>query len=992
MNNTFLKKKLCLLLLVASLSSVVSCPLSSYQPRLDTTGLAAANLWADNKMKQMSLEDKVGQLMFVRVPLTMSKKQQADFEKNFSKLKVGGICFFKGTAQTQLERTKRYQGLSKIPLMVTIDGEWGLGMRLTDCYSFPRQMLMGALSPANDTLIERFGEEVGRQCRKMGINVNFAPVCDINSNPRNPVIGCRSFGENKVRVARKSAIYARSMQKKGIIAVGKHFPGHGDTDVDSHLDLPVINHPFHYIDSVDLFPFRRLVRDGIRGIMIAHLQVNALDNRLNMPSSLSERIVAPILRNDMGFDGLIFTDGIDMKAVSKNYKDGEGAIRAISAGCDVILLPIDVEKTIKAVLAEARRDPQFAKMVDDRCHRILREKHRSGLHKRDFSKLSVPTATDLHRCAEITHRMAQKALTLVHDEGGVLPLQAKDKVVCLAVGNCDTAVRVLSEPLRQQISDAGKVVISLFGNLGSSNNYGVSQESIDLVYSIASLKDVKSVLVIYGSPYILESFPNKRRTESGERKAESPDAKLPTAIVMAYQNMPEVVSAVDLALHGKTKMEGILPVSTGGYREGTSLRPENRERRAENGDLRDRFRNVRLAGMDVNCFKSIDSIALNGIAQKAYPGCQILVAKDGKIVYNRCYGKQTYDAMAIPMDTNTVYDLASLTKVSATNLAVMKLVDAGKISLDDRLSRYLPYLKHSNKSKITIRQALSHIARLKAFDSYWKESLNDEYLYWSGEQKAQNGERMADGYIAIGKGVYISSSFRTTMLNSIAKSDLERKEKYLYSDLGFILLADLVEHVSGQSLDIFMQKHFYGPMKLNSTCFRPLDNGISIDRIAPTEQDDTYRQQLIRGYVHDPNAAAMGGVAGHAGLFSTANDLFRLYQMMLDSGRFEGQRYISAKTFCTFNKRYYADKDNRRALGFDKPFIKGPSTHVSPLASQSSFGHTGFTGTMVWVDPQYNLIYIFLSNRVYPNAQPNKLANMNIRTDIQELIYKSLSR
>ena len=979
-----IKKLLCILLILAAIAGTASAQnknkrrnsknsktinkervaTSKSLLKEDTSGYAAAIRWADKQMKHLSLEEKVGQLMFVRVPLTMTKKQQREFERNFTKYKVGGVCFFKGTAANQLERTRRYQGMSHIPLMVTIDGEWGLGMRLTDCYSFPRQMLMGALSPANDTLIERFGEEVGRQCRKMGIHVNFAPVCDINSNPRNPVIGCRSFGENKVRVARKSTIYARAMQRKGIIAVGKHFPGHGDTDVDSHLDLPVINHSRAYIDSVDLFPFRRLVRDGIRGMMIAHLQVNAIDDRMNMPSSLSERTVTPVLREEMKFNGLVFTDGIDMKAVSKNYKDGEGAIRAIRAGSDVILLPIDVEKTINAVLDEARRDPEFAKMVDNSCRRILREKHRCGLDNNDFINLKVPNDADAKRCSQITRQMAQRALTLVHDEGDVLPLQPDNKVVYIALGNCDTAIKSLNEPLRQRIADAGNVVISLFGNLGSSNNYGVSKENVEIIYSIADMHDVKSVLVVYGSPYILESFPSSSST-------------LPTAIILAYQNMPEVVDAVPAALRGETPLEGILPVSTGGYHEGTSLRPHRRPKATPYDRLRD-------AGMDEGCFQRIDSIALNGIAQKAYPGCQILVAKDGKVVYNRCYGRQTYDAVATPMDTNTVYDLASLTKVTATNLAVMKLVDAGKINLDDRLSKYLPYLKHSNKNKITVRQALSHIARLKAFDAYWKESVNDEFLY--------TGTTPPDGFVAIGEGLYVASAFHKKMMESIAKSKLEKKEKYLYSDLGFILLADLVETVSGQSLDIFMQQHFYGPLKMRNTCFRPLDNGIDIKRIAPTEQDNSYRKQLIRGYVHDPNAAALGGVAGHAGLFSTANDLFKLYQMMLDSGRYEGRRYISAKTFYTFNSRHYADKGNRRALGFDKPFISGRSTHISPLASQSSFGHTGFTGTMVWVDPQYNLVYIFLSNRVYPSAQPNKLANMNIRTDIQELIYKSLNK
>ncbi len=927
------------------------------------TDRTAADNYADKKMKHLSLEEKVAQLMFVRAPLSFSNnKQRHEFEKNFSKLGVGGVCFYKGVATKQIERTKRYQHLSRIPLLVTSDGEWGLGMRLTDCYSFPRQMLMGALSEQNDTLIERFGEEVGRQCSKIGVHANLAPVCDINSNPHNPVIGSRSFGENKKHVARKSALYVRGMQRSGTIAVGKHFPGHGDTDVDSHLDLPVINHSKAYIDSVDLFPFKHLIDNGIRGIMVAHLQVNALDDRPNMPSSLSERIVLPILRQQMDFDGLVFTDGIDMKVITNHYKEGDAAIRAIRAGSDVILLPTEVAKTIDAVVAEAKRDPEFARMIDDRCHRILREKYLCGLDKADFSKLSVPSAADNLRCRQITQLMAQKALTLVKNDTGALPLKQGQEVVDVAIGNGNTAITKLTDQLGSRIKKAGTVVMSLYGNLSSSNNYGVSAEQIALIKQIAAIEGVKSILVVYGSPYILESFPKS-------------DPSCPSAIVMAYQNMPEVIEAVPGALYGITPFEGKLPVTSGGYREGTSLKPGPEP-------MPSHYDALKQAGMDTACFRQIDSIALNGIKQKAYPGCQILVAKDGKVVYNRCYGRQTYDPDAPMMDTNTVYDLASLTKTSATNLAVMKLVDAGKISLDDRLSKYLPYLKHTNKKNITVKQALSHFARLKAFDAYWKGATEDDAFYV--------GDNPGEDYAAIGEKTYIKKDYRNIVLQQIAQSQLEKKQKYLYSDLGFILLADLVQKVSGQSLDIFMQQQFYGPLGMDNTCFQPLQHGIALERIAPTELDNSFRNQQLRGYVHDPNAAAMGGIAGHAGLFSTANDLFRLYQMMLDSGRFDGQQYISPETFNTFNSRHFATQGNRRALGFDKPFISGRSTHIAPMASQSSFGHTGFTGIMTWVDPQYNLVYIFLSNRVYPSASPNKLASMNIRTDIQELIYKSI--
>lgn len=949
----------------------------------DSAELAEADAWADKKMAHMSLDEKIGQMMFLRVPTNMTSKQQKEFEKIIRSHNPGGICFFKGTATQQVTLTRRFQHISDVPLMVTIDGEWGLGMRLTDCYSFPRQMLMGALSPKNDSLIIQFGEEVGNQCHKMGIHVNFAPVADINCNPANPVIGCRSFGENKRRVAKKSVYYATAMQSAGVMAVGKHFPGHGDTDVDSHMDLPLISHSKEYIDSVDLYPFAMLVSHGVRGMMVAHLQVNAYDDRTHMPSSLSERIVQPLLRERMGFDGLVFTDGIDMKGVSKYYKDGEGAIRAIRAGSDVILLPIDVDKTMKAIEKEAKQDPEFAQMIDDRCHRILREKYRCGLDKSIQCK--APDKQDAERASRIAYQIAEKALTLVKNDNHVLPLDADQKQVVLEIGNSKNAVSKLDDNLTKSIADAGTVVMHLYANMGSANNYGVSNESIALINQVAAMKDVHSVLVIYGSPYILDLFAqplptNQKASQNAANAIHNAmnNTPRPDAIVMAYQDIDEVRRAVPLALNGINAFEGRLPVSAGNYKEGTGLKATFRPQPVSP------YARLADADMKEENFHRIDSLVLDGIAQHAYPGCQVLVARNGKIVYNRCYGHLTYDEGAPLVDSNTMYDIASLTKVTATTPAVMMLVDAGKVKLDDPISRYVPYLKGTNKSKVTVRAALSHNARLKAFDSYWKGATTDGSL-----TTASNNP---EGYTAIGDKVYIADSYRDYVLKQIAQSELNKKKGYVYSDLGFILLAEMVSYVSGQSIDVFAYQHFYKPLHMESTTYQPLQHGYDVKRIAPTENETTFRNQTLRGYVHDPNAAAMGGVAGHAGLFSTATDLFKLYQMMLNEGSYDGHEYISAQTFRAFNTRHYAEKGIRRALGFDKPFINSPSTHVSPRASQKSFGHTGFTGTMVWVDPQYNLIYIFLSNRVHPTATPNKLASMNIRTNIQDEIYRSMEK
>ena len=835
-----------------------------------------AERWADSVMATMSLEERVGQLMMIRVPLNMTKKAETKFVDLLTSNHVGGVCFFAGTSDVQQAQTQRFQKASKLPLFVAIDAENGLGMRLKDCYSFPNQMLMGAMPDSQDTLIEAMGTEVGRQCRELGVHINFAPVVDLNSNPKNPVIGLRSFGEDRKAVAHKGIAYMRGMQSQGIVAVAKHFPGHGDTEADSHFDLPVIKHTKEYIDSVDTYPFEALVKAGVKGVMTAHLQVNAYENRKNRPSSLSELVVQRILCERLGFKGLVFTDGLDMKGVTKYYADGEGELEAMKAGNDVLLLPPDVEKSVAAIVNAAHKNATVKAMVDRHCRNILVMKHAAGLAVKEQTQPPFAPRERWAECDRIAYQMALHGVTLLKNEGGYLPLkegEAYDSTKCL---------------------------------------------------------------VLYESPY-----------KMAVRRGAIDSAQV---VVMAYQDNAAVRKAVDDLLHGRAQFEGRLPVTAEPYKLGDGLEV----------DLTTPYDNVRAAGLAVDCFERIDEIANSGIEQGAYPGCQLLVAKDGKVVYNRAYGHQSYDAGAAAVDTNTVYDLASLTKVMATTLAVMRLVETNKISLDDKLSRYLPYLKHSNKRNITVREALSHIARLKDYDAYWKEAQNE-----------------SDPYMSV--------------LTQIAKSKLNKERKYVYSDLGFILLGDMVRIVSGQTLDHYVAKYFYEPMGLGHTTFCPLQHGVELSTIAPTEQDDVYRHRLVHGTVHDQNADVMGGVSGHAGLFSTASELFPILQMLLDGGEWNGKRYLKAETIELFNTRHYAQLGNRRALGFDKPmFTPSSSGQTATEVSQNSFGHTGFTGTMVWVDPDYKLVYIFLSNRVHPTATPNKLAKLNIRTDIQSLVYKSM--
>ena len=716
--------------------------------------------WVDSMMADMTLEQQVAQLMVIRVPLNMDEAAQTAFEHVITDNEVGGLCFFVGTARETLPLIRRYQQASCVPLLICIDAEWGTGMRLKDCFAFPRNALFGQLPPTMDTLVYLMGQQIGRECRNMGIHVNFAPVVDINSNPRNPVIGTRSFGTDPERVARLGTLYMRGLQSQGVMAVAKHFPGHGDTETDSHLDLPVINHTREYMDTVDLLPFARLIDAGVEGVMTAHLQVNAYEPEPNRPSSLSPNIVQEVLRKKLHFDGMVFTDGLDMKGVTKYFPAGQAELQALIAGNDILLLPPDVETAIQTICRAAEQDTLLRELVKMRCRRMLRTKYEHGL-----STLNSQLST-LH-----------------------------------------------------------------------------SPDSLDFV-----------------------------RDE-----------------------------AITLALRVATESK-------------------------------------------------IDSIVLDGIDKHAYPGCQVLAMKDGRLLFRKAYGHLGADTTA-PVTMETVYDLASVTKMMATTLAMMKLVESGKVRLDDPLSRYLPYLKHSNKEKITIRQTLSHMARLKAFDAFWKQAADEEDPYRS-------------------------------VIEQIVDSPLADEQGYLYSDLGFILLGDLVEQVSGQSLDIFVGHHFYEPMGLCHTHFLPIQNGIDSLLIAPTEGRC--------GSVHDPNAYAMGGVSGHAGLFSTADDLAKLLQMLLDGGVYDGRRYLNSETIELFNTCHYKDKGCRRGLGFDKPLLgKGGGTCCDEAPAES-YGHSGFTGTLVWVDPVSRLTFIFLSNRVYPTATPNLLAQMNIRTQIQSELYRML--
>lgn len=952
----------------------------SAQIDIPSSNLFQKNSFIDNKLNSMSLKDKIGQLIIIASDTKNDSSYVRMISKSIDSLNIGGVCFFKGNSNTLIELNKTYSKVAKTPLIFSIDGEWGLGMRLTDGYSFPRQLAIGATS--NDSLVYEMGKNIALQSKAMGININFAPSVDINLNPKNPVIGSRSFGEDKERVAKLSWAYAKGMQDNGIFCSIKHFPGHGDTEVDSHHALPIINHSKGFIDSIDSYPFKYAIERGALMVMIGHLNIPSLIPDTKLPSSLSKEIISNYLRKEIGFNGIVITDALNMSGVTNNYVDGEAEVRALEAGVDILLMPKNEYKAIHAILKAVKEGRISEQEIEIKCRKILNLKYDLGLFSEQKQEISLPSEELIEEAQKISNELSETIITLVKNTNENLPIvdRSTAKIAIVQLGNDDISdfnatineyndakIYQIKEGdsiqnIASELSQVDYVIAVMCGDIGKKekDNYGINRKTIENLSFLQ--KDYNVILALFANPYSLKPIDSLDCINS---------------ILVGYQNMPCLQKAMAKSLFGLIDVEGKLPVSSGDkFMVNQGLK--------YNEDMM-YWVNYVDKGINAEYLKKIDSIANEGIRLGAYPGCQIVVLHGNKIAYAKSYGYFTYDSI-IPVNRNTIYDLASITKAMATTLAMMKLYEENKYDLDDKLSKYLTYLKLSNKRKITIKQVLSHNAQLKAWIPFYKESMKDNKL--NNSIYSYNPSSKKD-YNVVCDSLYIKKSYRDEIIRNIVKSNLNEKHEYVYSDLGFILLGDMIEKITNMTLDEYVSKNFYSPMGLNHTAFKPKEK-FSIKNIAPTENDNYFRNMHIRGYVHDPAAAMMGGVAGHAGLFSNAMDLVKLCQMLMNDGEYNGIKYLEKNTIETFNKKYF--KHNRRVLGFDKPVInaKANNSPCSKYASKKSYGHTGFTGTYFWIDPEEKITVIFLSNRVYPSANDNKLSKLNIRTDIHDLVYEAI--
>lgn len=965
---------------VTLFSFIFPSPFSSekvkaFQPMND------AQKWVDSVFNGLTEDQRTAQLFMVAAYSKQGVQPEAKIEKLIKEYHIGGLIFMQGGPGRQAVLTNYYQSISKTPLMIGIDGEWGVAMRLDSTMHFPWQMTLGAVQ--NDSLIFEMGRQVALQCKRLGIHVNFAPSVDVNNNPNNPIIGARSFGENKYKVADKGIAYALGMQQERVMACAKHFPGHGDTDKDSHKTLPQINKSLAQLDSLELYPFYKMIEKGVKSFMIAHLAIPALDNTPNTPTTLSKKVVTDLLQTKMGFKGLIFTDALNMKGVADLYAPGEVDAKALIAGNDVLLFAGDVPTAIKKINEAIDKKEITRAYVHEKCKRILYAKYWLGLHKKQKINLKNLDAELNNKDAElIVRKLTQASLTLLKNEREILPFMQLDtlKIAAVSIGEdvnnafqnrLSDYAKVSNFSLNEgtdanaflaKLKGMNRVIISVHkSNKNPFQRYKLTEWEKLAIKTISN--KFPTVVCVFANPYSLRGFDDVSKAK---------------AVVMSYQNSEFAQDYTAQLLFGGIDCNGKLPVTiSSSFPEGTGLDLKKK--------LRFKYVIPEELGIKAEKLGRVDTLMKNAIRDGILPGAQILVAKDGNVFYQKSFGYHTYEPVREVRNTD-LYDIASVTKVTTSLLAFMKLYDEKKIALTQTLGDFLPELKDTtDKANLTFLDILTHQARLKAWIPFYRHTQNKDYSYKEGFYSAKLDTLYPYQVAESLYGSYVMDQF---IYQSIVAVPLELKKKYLYSDVGYYFLKRIIEKITKQKFDAYLEQQFYEPLGAYRFTYNPLKK-FDKDEIVPTEKDTIFRKQLIHGYVHDQGAAMLGGVAGHAGIFASANELAKIFQMYLNGGSYGGVQYIQKNTIQEFSKCQFCP-GNRRAVGFDKPLPSGNGANACDCVSQKSFGHTGFTGTMAWADPQNGLVFIFLSNRVYPDANNQKLIKSGLRAQVQQVFYDAV--
>lgn len=993
--------KAMMLIVVLAATSIKAVSHKMYNSSLlGRTDAEKMNEWVEAQFRSLTPQEKVAQL----VVLTVQPKDDANTRKlldhYIDDLKIGGLLFSAGDCVSEATLINYAQSKSRIPLMVTLDGEWGLSMRLSDAPLFPRNMVLGAI--ADDKLLYEYGREVARECKEMGIHVNFAPVLDVNDNPLNPVIGTRSYGEIAERVASHGVAYARGLEDNGVLSTAKHFPGHGSTNSDSHKTLPQVTKSMRELNLCELVPFRHYAEAGLSGMMVGHLSVPTLDAS-GVAASLSPA-TGNALRN-IGFQGLVFTDALSMNGAKTS---GSTAVKALLAGNDVLLSLANVKAEIAAVLkaVEYHKIPQ--KLIDEKCKKVLRYKYALGMG--DVHPIQIEGLVNRvkgEKSGVLIRRLWANAMTVIKNKEGVFPVRhlERTKIAVVTLGDergvntmfqrrcamyaktdkfsykAGENFRDLEEKLKQGEYD--RVIVGIHG---SSNAYFTVMASL-----VNNIDNVSVAFFI--DPYKVQGYAYSLRFCKG--------------VLLAYDGNNIAQDYAAQTIFGGNAARGILPVTIEHVAKAGASHTYDAMRLG--------YTLPEEVGMNSSMLRRIDSIASIGVKQKAFSGLQVLVARHGKVVCNRSYGYTDYTKNRQPVDENTLFDLASVSKATGTLAGIMKCYDQSLFELDDKVSQHIEELKGTDKEDITFQDLLFHESGMPAtLNMYYvmtdpksykgrlltnrrtkTNSVKIHNKLFGNKAAKLRGDivswKSSDVYdVPVAKGLFGSKAMADTVMSKIYNVKLRSNKRYLYSCLNFCLLMDAEQRMTKTNHEEFVQRYVFQPLGAYNTMYNPAEK-IGDQRIAATENDTFLRHQVLKGYVHDELAAFLGGVSGNAGLFSTANDLAKLCQMWLNGGRYGGIRFLKPKTVKTF--LHFTSENSRRGLGFDRPDKEHPG--VSPcckLAPESVVGHTGFTGTCFWVDTENDMIYIFLSNRVNPTRDNRAFKLLNARKYIQSIIYQSIQQ
>ncbi len=938
----------------------------------------AQSQWVEGVYSAMSLEERVGQLFMISLSSNQSMDAIASIKNIVDEHHLGGVIFSKGGPVRQARLTNQLQAASKTPLLVGMDAEWGLAMRLDSTYAFPWNMTLGAIQ--DDSLVQQVGYRVGMHAKRLGVHINFAPDLDVNINPKNPIIGNRSFGEDVENVGRKGVAFMNGMHEAGVLSSGKHFPGHGDTATDSHHSLPYLDFTKERLDSVELRPYKELISAGISSVMVGHLDIPVLESKPGHPSSLSKSIITDLLKTDMGYKGLVFTDALNMKAVAEFAPEGEVELSAFLAGNDMLLMPKDVIGA-KNKIMEAYQEGRISEArLETSVKKILKAKYKVGLHR--YSPIDLKNlVTDLNSVEDqlVYESAIESGITVVKNRFSLIPIQGleKKKIAYVKFGDADNSHFIKSlkkfgdvtevkandmAGYRDQLRDFNLVIIGLHkSNASPWKGHRFTKNELFWLQEIARMRTHNTLLTVFTKPYALLDVINFDHLDG---------------VVVSYQNSKIAQEKTAEVLFGAIGACGKLPVTASGIfpvKTGITTQPISRLG----------YSIPERVGLDSKRLAIVDTLVQRGLDSLMFPGAQVLVAKNGKVVYNKSFGRPTYDS-SDNVTNDHIFDLASVTKILGTLPLIMKMEEEGRLKLNDTFQDLVPEYQESELKNVTVLKALSHYGRLPAWIAFYLSTLDENKKPSELFYKRYPTE---DYSIKVIDGMYLANFYQDSIYNRIGRQEL-KSNRYRYSDVSYYVLKKFIEESYGGTLDVLLDKFLLSRMGTSRLLYNPIEK-YELPEIVPSEEDNYYRYQTVHGYVHDMGAAMQGGVGGHAGLFGNANDVAKVMQMYLQGGYYGGERFLDARTVKKFNTCYFCNKNVRRGVGFDKPQLedKGPTCGC---VSRESFGHSGFTGTYTWADPDEELVYVFLSNRTYPTMRNNLLVRSGLRTRIQQAIYDSI--